>query len=63
LNRRNCDDDKHEQQNRYWQAREIVKGGFGVMCSNNGGNHPAYRRDERADESSSVTAGGTKDRR
>jgi hypothetical protein len=39
------------------QASDLV----GVMCSNNGGNDPAYRRDERADESSSVTAGGTTD--
>jgi hypothetical protein len=39
------------------EASDIV----GVMCSNNGGNHTAYRRDERADESSSMTSGKTAD--
>jgi hypothetical protein len=39
------------------QASDLV----GMMCSNNGGNHTAYRRDERADESSSMTSGKTAD--
>jgi hypothetical protein len=41
------------------EARGLV----GVMCSNNRGNDPAYRRDERADESSNVRAGGAIDGR
>jgi hypothetical protein len=39
------------------EASDLV----GMMCSNNGGNHTAYRRDERADESSSMTSGKTAD--
>jgi hypothetical protein len=38
-----------------------ASGLVGVICANNGGNHTAYHRDERVDESSSMTSRKTAD--